>query len=462
MSVEIKTSKLGLEDFQQSAASTTFNRSRKVGGVVTTAPVTGINAGNMLVLDDPSQLKVTKAGGAATYPGPAIGELAGRVRQAVADVAALRTVPTANAVARQAVWVESKQTFYAWSSTGVLADDGNYVIAPNDVGGGAGRWHKQTAGTADTFIRHTSLANLKAATVPPTGTMVHLTGYGVYRYDAASAAAAEDFNVIAPNAGGGRYLLELVDKAKMHGGWIPTSDTDPTSIANAIAATAMAKYASIAVLKTQAGMADDSLAFVETFGHYMYNSASTTASDSIFVVRPDSIGSDATPGRWIHAIFAIKAANSGLATLTAAGKLAQSPADGSLATALLAANAVSQVVQSASVTSNLSTTSTTWADLACNVGITTVGGVLVIYVQSQGYISSNTSYLGVRVNGVDYPVAVNLSTAGHSMNGIVFVSGLAAGTYTVQLRGKVFSSGTLTLYNGADHPTRITAIELKR
>lgn len=78
MSFNITTGLLGANDVQQSAAGTTFNRTRNVNGVSTTAPITPFNASNFPVLAAATAAVLAAVGvaPATSYMGPALEAMA--------------------------------------------------------------------------------------------------------------------------------------------------------------------------------------------------------------------------------------------------------------------------------------------------------------------------------------------------------------------------------------------------
>ncbi len=149
MTVSVTTGLRGLEDMNQAAAGGTFNRTRIVNNVSVTGAVTLINASNFPILATADALAVTNAGGAATFPGPAITEGVHRFRAPVATIVALRaltTTPTAD----QLCFCTEKIAPYAWDATSVAVDDGNLVVQQTGIV--TGRWVKTHAGGADTAI----------------------------------------------------------------------------------------------------------------------------------------------------------------------------------------------------------------------------------------------------------------------------------------------------------------------
>jgi hypothetical protein len=95
---------------------------------------------------------------------------------------------------------------------------------------------------------------------------------------------------------------------------------------------------------------------------------------------------------------------------------------------------------------DVSTTSTTFVDVSgVSCDITTTGKKLMIQASAVMSQSANTGFMGVRVNGVDYNMAQNTSSTSIEQGRIIPVTGLAAGTYTIQMRIRTDSGGTCTL-----------------
>ncbi len=94
------------------------------------------------------------------------------------------------------------------------------------------------------------------------------------------------------------------------------------------------RVASLAALQNLAGMSDGDTVDVEGYGRYrLYNPSALTADGLWVIAATDG-------GRWVHILNSMRGANSGLATLTSGGRLAQNPQDGSILTAHLANGAV--------------------------------------------------------------------------------------------------------------------------
>lgn len=231
MSAKLIRALLGLQDIEQAAAGGTVNRTVSVDGVSSVYTIDRLNASNFPILATATADQVAAAGGAATYPGPAIGEIAGRVRAGVADVAALAAIPEANAVDVQAVAVASVKAWFFWSAASVAADDGVSVIAPTDTTG-AGRWLKQTAYTADVSVAvYADVAALQATPAPADNTLHLVEGEGLYQFDAASATAENLPYVVNPASGAGKFLMRYRDRSALKGSEITVSATNSNDIA---------------------------------------------------------------------------------------------------------------------------------------------------------------------------------------------------------------------------------------
>ncbi|GIW28213.1 MAG: hypothetical protein KatS3mg070_1576 [Meiothermus sp.] len=94
------------------------------------------------------------------------------------------------------------------------------------------------------------------------------------------------------------------------------------------------KVASLAALQSLAGMNDGDVVDVEGYGRYRLYNPSALAADGLWVL-PATGG-----GRWVHTLNLMRGGNSGLATLTSGGRLAQDVRDGSILTAHLANGSV--------------------------------------------------------------------------------------------------------------------------
>ena len=96
-----------------------------------------------------------------------------------------------------------------------------------------------------------------------------------------------------------------------------------------------------------------------------------------------------------------------------------------------------------------------------NFSITTKGGKILLEVAAPISVNTQVGSLGVRINGVDYDIVSSNATTSMFSVGKVVVSGLAAGTYTVQLRGKVQTATTVTLTVGSYKTISMFALEIQ-
>uniref|UniRef100_A0A7C3HJY4 Uncharacterized protein n=1 Tax=Meiothermus ruber TaxID=277 RepID=A0A7C3HJY4_MEIRU len=95
------------------------------------------------------------------------------------------------------------------------------------------------------------------------------------------------------------------------------------------------KFVSLSELSAATGFSDGDVADVEGYGRYRLYNPSGLAADGLWILTATG-----GTGRWVHILNSMRGANSGLATLTSGGRLAQSPQDGSILTAHLANSAV--------------------------------------------------------------------------------------------------------------------------
>ncbi len=144
MTVSITAGLRGVEDVHQAAAGGTFPRTRIVDNVSVTGDVTIFNASNFPILATADAAAVTNAGGAATFPGPAITEGVNRVREPVATVAAFRALTT-TPVANQTCFCAETTATYFWNPTSTTADDGDLIVKQTSIT--TGRWLKTAAVT---------------------------------------------------------------------------------------------------------------------------------------------------------------------------------------------------------------------------------------------------------------------------------------------------------------------------
>ncbi|MFH1265009.1 MAG: hypothetical protein ABIK89_04735, partial [Planctomycetota bacterium] len=112
------------------------------------------------------------------------------------------------------------------------------------------------------------LAALKALTAAQRADMslVVVDTLGVYKFDGASAAAGDDYQVVVPTVGTGRWLLQ-----------VPLST--PLNVAAPVADLATAKALPVAAL------ASNSLLWIKTLGLYWLDSTSAAAADDVNVIQ---------------------------------------------------------------------------------------------------------------------------------------------------------------------------------
>ena len=94
------------------------------------------------------------------------------------------------------------------------------------------------------------------------------------------------------------------------------------------------RVASLSALQNLAGMSDGDVVDVEGYGRYRLYNPSALVADGLWILTATG------GGRWVHVLNTLRGANSGLATLTSGGQLAQDVRDGSILTAHLANAAV--------------------------------------------------------------------------------------------------------------------------
>lgn len=99
------------------------------------------------------------------------------------------------------------------------------------------------------------------------------------------------------------------------------------------------------------------------------------------------------------------------------------------------------------LSSNWTTTSAVANVPGINCSITTNGGAIYIYTAATFSTSTQTGSMGVSVNGTNY-VTMQTNLAGETvMSGATFVTGLAAGTYVIQMFAANQTAGnTFTVY----------------
>lgn len=134
--------------------------------------------------------------------------------------------------------------------------------------------------------------------------------------------------------------------------------------------------------------------------------------------------------------------------------------DGSGLTNLPSSGGGVTVTKSTPVTGNFGTAASAgaWADGLHSVSVTTTGGTLRIHLKAQGYLTSGSLvYIGVRINGVEYPISFMAQTTQVlPCNGEVTVTGVPAGTYTVSTRVK---GDGMTWVNATDNFLQLTVVE---
>jgi len=94
------------------------------------------------------------------------------------------------------------------------------------------------------------------------------------------------------------------------------------------------KVASLSALQNLGGMSDGDTVDVEGYGRYRLYNPSALAADGLWVLTA------AGGGRWVHLLNLMRGGNSGLATLTGGGRLAQDVRDASVLVQHLADSAV--------------------------------------------------------------------------------------------------------------------------
>lgn len=127
----------------------------------------------------------------------------------------------------------------------------------------------------------------------------------------------------------------------------------------------------------------------------------------------------------------------------------------------------------ATITSNMSTSSSSFVDMfagSTDVTITTTGGDLLVLVSGGGlYNNSNTehSYIGINVDGTDYTInhmrqnaatAADLDNTEHPWGGFLYLTGVSAASHTAKLRIRSSAGGTAEIRTGSR--TSILAIEV--
>lgn len=137
--------------------------------------------------------------------------------------------------------------------------------------------------------------------------------------------------------------------------------------------------------------------------------------------------------------------------------------DGTIATADMAANAVTQSGIASGVSTSASTTSTSLVDMTdMSVTLTTGGGDLLVFFMGQASASAGSlnSQFGLRLDsGADsFVFLYNLTTVVGGVATMGRFTGVAAGSHTVKARYCI-NSGTVSMWQA--HRTLIV-VELKR
>jgi hypothetical protein len=191
---------------------------------------------------------------------------------------------------------------------------------------------------------------------------------------------------------------------------------------------------------TLTGITDGDLRYVPSSGIYRYTAASAAAESLPFIASPNS-GS----GRWIHILNDIAGANSGLATLTAAGRAAQMPANAIVATGYV--GALSSRVTSSSTYGDIAGASISLPGLLVG-DIVRVDGVVQLYSAAMA-----NSYARVLVseNGGAYTAVTESVVYGGQAANLVAVTIApiccdrtvgTSGTYTIQVQSKAADGST--------------------
>jgi hypothetical protein len=133
--------------------------------------------------------------------------------------------------------------------------------------------------------------------------------------------AAAYADVVVPAAGEPRTAASiqapfqtLTNRTK----WLKDEIVEVAAYSSGI--TKFRQAADITALKaiTSSSYADGQVCFVLGYGVYHYTAASAASVSEPWIVKPDDVAGN---GRWLHAEYLLKAANSGLATLNSSGKL---------------------------------------------------------------------------------------------------------------------------------------------
>jgi len=96
------------------------------------------------------------------------------------------------------------------------------------------------------------------------------------------------------------------------------------------------------------------------------------------------------------------------------------------------------------ITTEFTTTYATYTDVyGASCSITTYGESLKIAVALPFAVNTRTATIAVRVNNVDYAVITTNSSSYMGLTGAIIITGLPAGTYTIQLRMRVQVAGDI-------------------
>lgn len=171
----------------------------------------------------------------------------------------------------------------------------------------------------------------------------------------------------------------------------------------------------------------------------------------------------------IAAIIAEKGAASGLASLNVSSKVVQSPADGVVGTAALAANAVTEYGTVELLNTTFATGSTSFVDITgLSFSMTVTGGDLIIFFETSraayGTDGGNVT-IGVNINGTDYQMLSRNLLAGNGTGSfiasVIALPGIPAGTYTIKGRQKSTNGNNCTIGSNPGQ-IRLVVVELKR
>jgi len=115
--------------------------------------------------------------------------------------------------------------------------------------------------------------------------------------------------------------------------------------------------------------------------------------------------------------------------------------------------------------SNFTTSSTTYVDVTCaSATITTTGGDVLVWFSGPGHSATQEAQFTINNNGSDGSQLAVLTAGGQTNLPVSLVyrlAALAAGTYTLQLRAKVTSGGTLTMNFGSSAVGAFVVAEMK-